>query len=169
MKVSFTLSTEIIIEAPPSIVWSIITDTRNYAQWNPFIREMNPVNSDKIMVGKDIQLICYKAKRQEARLESSHTQSFKAKIIEFLPEQKLSWTGCILSPLIFEGEHMFALDPITNSNGGDKFTRFIHEENFKGLLLIILKRKLSVDTRSNFIKMNEALKRVSEDAKINNE
>ena len=32
--------TEIEIEAPPGRVWDILTDFERYAEWNPFVREI---------------------------------------------------------------------------------------------------------------------------------
>lgn len=35
--------TEIEIDAPASIVWSIITDFEDFTRWNPFIKEYQEI------------------------------------------------------------------------------------------------------------------------------
>lgn len=44
----------------------------------------------------------------------------------------------------------------------DGTTTFRQSENFSGILVGMFKKKIEVDTKSGFIKMNKALKKVTE-------
>jgi hypothetical protein len=65
----------------------------------------------------------------------------------------LSWRGRTLLPGLFDGHHFFELEPL-----GPERVRFVHGENFRGLLVPLLARTLRTTTREGFERMNAALK-----------
>lgn len=169
---SFCLYTEVTINAPPSIVWSVLIDTTKYPEWNPFIKSLHPVhpNIHSIKLGQDIQLECYKQPHSNSNIDGEHkTQSFQANISKFLPNKEIGWKGQIVSPLLFEGEHSLELQTKTILLGSEReqdkneCTHVIHQELFRGLFVLIAKTNLNTLTRSNFIAMNTALKRRAEE------
>ena len=73
------------------------------------------------------------------------------------PEKAFRWLGHLFIPGLFDGEHIFELEP-----AGKNTTRFIQREKFNGILVRIFRKSLDTDIKSGFIAMNEALKREAE-------
>jgi hypothetical protein len=67
------------------------------------------------------------------------------------------WLGHMLIPGLFDGEHIFKLEPL-----GGGTVRFVQREVFRGLLVGLLWRMLDTSVRQGFIAMNEALKKRAE-------
>lgn len=131
------LHTEIRIDAPPSRVWAVLTDTRGYGEWNPFIVSMK----GEIVAGATL----------ENTMRSEGTDLvFTPTVLAARPDVELRWLGRLFVPRIFDGEHSFVLK--ADGRGG---THFIQRERFRGILLWII----DVDQfRKNFEAMNAALK-----------
>lgn len=69
------------------------------------------------------------------------------------PHQKLTWLGKLGIKGLFDGYHYFEIMPIDEHR-----CLFIQGENFTGLLVPFLKKKLQKETRPGFILMNCSLK-----------
>jgi len=147
--VSITMSkeikTEILIQAAPSKVWSVLTNFQNYPQWNPFIRSI----TGEVEVGKRIT----------ARIEPPEASgmTFKPKVLVFDPNKEFRWLGHFGISGLFDGEHKFEL--IDNQNGT---TTFIQSEKFKGVLVPLFNKMLDINTVNGFKKMNQKLKELAE-------
>ena len=119
---------------------SQITTFRGYS-WNPFMSfleaELEPGRTIKVEIGH----------------EGTKRMTFKPTLLSIEPNRELRWLGKLLVRGVFDGEHVFQLEP--TEDGG---TRFVHFEEFKGLLVGLLKRKLERDVRPGFEAMNAALK-----------
>ena len=134
------LKTEIVINASQETVWEILTDFEQYALWNPFI-----VNSSgKAVTGERIT---------NQMKQGDKTFTFKPKLIEVQPYQKLEWIGHLLVPGLFDGHHYFHLEKIEASQ-----TKLVQGEKFGGLLSALLMKNLEEGTRDGFVRMNRALK-----------
>jgi hypothetical protein len=83
---------------------------------------------------------------------------FNPIIKEITPNQRFRWLGNLFVPGIFDGEHIFELE-YDEASGS---TLFIQRENFKGLLVPFLKKKLKNETEPGFHQMNKALKIIIE-------
>ncbi len=135
------LHTEISINAPPERVWHLLTDFSSYPQWNPFIRRA---------IGEP---------REGARLEvylqpsGARGMTFRPRILKAEPDRELRWLGHFLLPGLFDGEHIFTIEPL--EAGG---VRFVQREIFTGLLVSLFALWLEKDTRRGFEEMNRALK-----------
>jgi hypothetical protein len=94
-----------------------------------------------------------------ARIEPPEASgmTFKPKILTFETNKELSWIGHLLFTGIFDGKHKFEL--IDNGNGT---TTFKQSENFKGILLPLLKKQLDNNTKKGFEEMNKKLKELAE-------
>jgi hypothetical protein len=64
--------------------------------------------------------------------------------------RELRWLGHLLVPGIFDGEHIFTIEPL-----GENRVRFVQRELFNGIAVPFF--NLS-DTRRGFDEMNRALK-----------
>ena len=135
------LSTEIEIDADPHRVWSILTDLRRYPEWNPFI----PRAEGEVREGARIQVV--------VAPPGGKAMTFRPTLVRVAPGRELRWLGRLLLPGVFDGEHIFEIARI-----GDKQVRLTQREVFKGLLVPMLWRGLSVSTRAGFEAMNHALK-----------
>lgn len=139
------IKTEIIINATPEKVWSILKDFDNYPNWNPFIKSIK----GEVKVGNKITI----------RIEppESKGMTFKPKILTFETNKELKWLGHLLFVGLFDGEHKFEL--IDNGNGT---TTFRQSENFKGILVPFFKKQLDNNTKKGFEEMNKKLKELAE-------
>jgi hypothetical protein len=140
------LDTSIEIDAPPERVWSVLTDFDSFPDWNPFIR------SARGEVEQGAKL--------EVRLEppGGRAMTFKPRVLVAEPGRELRWLGRFLLPGLFDGEHIFRIEPL-----GDGHSRLVQSERFSGLLVPLFGKTLE-QTRRGFEAMNEALRRRAEGA-----
>ncbi|MBB5635261.1 hypothetical protein HDF26_004600 [Pedobacter cryoconitis] len=139
------IKTEILINATPQKVWTVLVDFDNYPKWNPFIKMLK----GDIKVGQQITV-------QIAPPEAKG-MTFKPKVLAFDRNKEFKWIGRLLFPGIFDGEHKFEL--VDNGNGT---TTFIQSEKFKGVLVTFLKKQLDNNTKRGFELMNEKVKEQAE-------
>ena len=139
------LYTDIEINASADRVWQILTDLPAYRLWNPFIRRA----SGEIRTGARLDVFMQPG--------ATRGMTFKPTLLNVEPGRELRWLGQLLMPGIFDGEHIFSIEPL---DGGG--VRFVQREKFKGLLVPLLKRRLNRDTRAGFVEMNQALKERAE-------
>lgn len=142
---AFLLNTEIVINATPNKVWAILTDFKNYPNWNPFITSL----TGDFEIGKKIIV----------RIEPPEVKAstFKAILTGFEANKKISWLGIFIMRGFFDGEHNFELTD--NRNGT---TTLVQYENFTGILVPIFKKILNNNTRRGFEAMNKKVKKLAE-------
>lgn len=134
--------THIEIDAPPSIVWEVLTDFPNYPTWNTFITriEGDAAKNEKL-----------KVTIQRSR---QNPMSFNPTVLEAKVNRELRWLGRVLFSGIFDGEHFFELESL----GNGRRTKFTQGEMFTGVAVDYFARNLIVDLEEDFGKMNTALK-----------
>ena len=139
------IKTEILINAAPEKVWSILTNFEKYPDWNPFIKSIN----GELKVGNKII----------AHLEPPEAKgmTFKPTVLSYEANKEFSWLGHLLFAGLFDGQHKFEL--IDNKNGT---TTFIQSEKFKGILVPLFKKMLDYNTVNGFNAMNKKLKELAE-------
>ena len=141
------LNSEIGISASAERVWQLLTDFDRYPQWNPFIRSISgrpePHSKLKVFI----------------QPSGARGMSFYPTVLRAKPNRELRWLGQLLISGLFDGEHIFIIEPIKESK-----VRFIQREKFSGLLVPLLWGGLDRDTRRGFNEMNAALKRLAESA-----
>lgn len=140
-----SINTEITINATTETVWNILMDFENYKNWNPFVTriEGNPVVGQKIST--------------TISPEGKKAMDFTPTILVNNSNQEFRWVGNLFINGIFDGEHIFKLEAIDENT-----TRFIHVENFSGILASTLFRILEESTVKGFQDMNEAIKAKAE-------
>lgn len=135
------LHTQITIDAPPHVVWDVLTDLDSYADWNPFM-----VRSEgRIEVGQRLV--------NRMQPPGGRAMTFKPTVTEVRPGKAFEWLGRTGIPGLFDGRHRFELEA-TESGG----TTLVHGEEFTGILVPLLRSGLDTSTKAGFEAMNEALK-----------
>ena len=137
--------TEIQIDAPAQRVWEILTDFEAHSTWNPFIRLWKGELKD----GAPLEVLL--------EPPGGRMMTFKPKLVKLVPERELRWLGHLGIPGLFDGEHRFLIEPLS-----DSAVRFVHAERFGGLLVPLLLGRVEASTRKGFEIMNEALKHRAE-------
>lgn len=136
------IATEIEIEAPPAEVWRVFRDFSSWPDWNPFIISLE----GEPEIGERLQV--------ELRSPSGRQMRFRPRVLVWEPDRALIWKGRLLFQGLFDGKHRFEVE-----STGENHTRFIHAEEFSGLLVPLLWNSIEDDTRAGFKAMNEALKK----------
>lgn len=83
--------------------------------------------------------------------------TFAPTVIRMAPNEELRSLGRLLLPRVFDREHSFELSPTTE--GG---TRFVQQEQFRGLLVPLLWSSVSTNAKRGFEAMNTVLKERAE-------
>ncbi|BDD08456.1 hypothetical protein FUAX_08880 [Fulvitalea axinellae] len=134
------IKTEILINAPVSKVWKVLTSFGEYPRWNPFLTllEGDPVEGGRISV-------------------TLSKMTFRPRVLAYRENSEFRWRGHLLMPGIFDGEHWFKL---RETESGE--TMLTHGETFGGVLVPVFRSKLLGETKTGFEAMNWALKTVAE-------
>src|SRR2546426_2371409 len=135
------LRTEIEVEAPAERVWAVLLDFERFPDWNPSIRSIR----GQALVGS----------RVEVFLGASGTgpMRFRPTVKAVVPNRELRWLGRLGLPRLFDGEHIFQIEPL-----GPTRAQFVQRERFRGLFVPLLARSLNRDARRGFEEMNRALR-----------
>ncbi len=116
------------IAAPKETIWKILTDAPNYPQWDPGVIRIEG------KIAPDEKIVAYN--------KISPNRAFPAKVSEFIPNQRMAWSGGM--PLgLFKGVRTFTLTP--KSDGTVDFTL---REEFSGPLLPLIGRTIPDMTQS---------------------
>lgn len=116
------------IKASPETIWNILNDAPNYPSWDPGVIRIE----GRIALGEKITV----------HTKLSPNRAFPVKVTEFVPGQRMTWTGGI--PLgLFKGVRTFTLTP--RSDGSMDFEL---REIFSGPLLRWIGRTIPDMTQS---------------------
>ena len=135
-----TLTSTIELDARPDEIWHALTDTAAHSDWNPFITELH----GDLAVGNRIDV--------RIAPPGGKPMSFRPTVTDVEPGRKLAWLGHFLVPGLFDGAHVFTLEPLPDGR-----TRLVQSETFRGLLVGLAGRLLD-NTEAGFAAMNEALR-----------
>lgn len=136
-----SIRTEIQINAPPEKIWHILTDFSNYTKWNPFIQQ---IEGDAILGAK---------LKVHLHTSGGKNRLYKPTITKIEPNRELRWYGKSFVPGIFNGEHIFTMEPLDNHS-----THFVHTEVFTGLGVALTSSNMEKEIRRSLEEMNSALK-----------
>ncbi len=137
------LRTEILIDAAPKDVWSLIADPARHRDWNPNLHRM----TGRLAKGEVFTMTLGAAGKRP--------MTFHPRVLDRAEGSHITWRGRLWFPGIFDGTHSLRIEPL-----GPRQTRFVNEEGFVGLLLWVM------DTdqfRPDFEAANAGLKRLAED------
>lgn len=130
------ITTSIQIQASASTVWQILMDFKAYNEWNPFIKSIKGMP----YIGQQLQV-------------DLGAMKFKPIVQTKQYNKHFAWLGSLWMKGIFDGLHHYEIKEID-----EQTCEFIHSEEFSGILLPLLKKKLKTDTYQGFVTMNNALK-----------
>jgi len=135
------IETRITIDKPAQQVWEKLTEFEKLPTWNPFIKKIsgNPQSDSHIEILLKVP-------------GGDKTMTFKPKVLKFEANQEFRWKGKLLLPGIFDGEHYFIMNEVSENK-----TEFVHGEIFSGILIPLMGSMLK-NTEIGFNEMNRALK-----------
>jgi hypothetical protein len=132
---------EILIDAPLPCAWAVLSDTRRYPDWNPFIRRLDgPLEPGERLSAS-------------VRIRPEHTLHFRALLIRVLDEREIRWIGRAGIAGFLDAEHSIAIEA-----DDDRRTRVIHQAVISGLFVPVLWPFLKKPLHAGFASMNEALR-----------
>ena len=82
---------------------------------------------------------------------------FQPTVLAFDPPKEFRWIGHLWMKGLFDGEHIFQI--LDNQDGTVTFN---HEEQFSGILVGLMAKKLDTEVKQNFEQMNRKLKELAE-------
>lgn len=139
------IRTKITIAAPVSLVYSTLTDLPKWNEWNPFIQHVagEPKEGERITLRLNKQI------------------TISPMVVKVKENEEFRWKGKVACGGIFDGEHYFLFEE--EEVEGKKVTTMTHGENFSGILPPLLGGVMR-DTETNFVKLNDELKKRCEAA-----
>jgi len=143
------IHSEINIDAPADVVWAILTDLDAYADWNPFVI----ASSGTTAVGEKLT--------NRMQNPGGRAMTIRPEVTVVEPDETFEWLGHLGMPGIFDARHRFEIE--TTATG----VAFHQSEDFKGVLVRVMRRSLDSQTVHGFEEMNEALKARAE-ARVGN-
>ena len=137
----YEIVTKVEIAASAASVWRVLSDFRAYRRWNPVIRRISGV----LAPGAILSVLFHP--------EGKLPVWFRAKVSVAQPDTEFRWTGKLLAPPLFAGDHYFILKPIAADR-----VELVQGEVFSGALAPLMYRMLANYNRSGFVAINQALK-----------
>lgn len=129
------------IDAAPEIVWSVLTDTARWPEWDPFCDRVE----GSVALGKKVKVFT----------KLSPGRAFPVKVAELEAPRAMTWRGGMPFGL-FKGERTYRLAP---EGAG---TRFTMREAFSGPLLGLIGKTIP-DMNEAFAAFVRGLKQRSEE------
>jgi hypothetical protein len=117
---SMTTAVTINIQAPPEVVWGILTDARGFLRWNSTVSGID----GEIRDGSRLRIHAPGTKR-----------TFTPTTSDLVPNRRMTWSGGPAG--IFKGVRTFDLEAVADGS-----TTFTMRERFSGLMFALTKRSL---------------------------
>ena len=135
------LYSEIEIKATPAQVWQTLTDFARLPACNPFMQRA----SGQVEPGEKIEVYL--------QPPTGPGMTIKPTLLKVEPNRELRWLGHLIIPGLFDGEHIFIIEPIDSDR-----VKFVQREEFRGVLASLMLGMIGENTRRGFEAMNQALK-----------
>ncbi len=139
------IATEIQINSRPETVWKILTDFKNYSEWNPILIKI----TGELSIGNTLEI--------HLNTIGGKNRVYHPKITKITPNRELRWSGKFFFSKIFSGERIFLIEKIS-----DNTVNVVNKEIFSGIGVRLAPQKMEDDILASFKKMNEALKKTVE-------
>ena len=145
----WSISTEIDIAAPPSVVWQALTDFKSYHEWNPAISRID----GEPIVGSKLKVTINPNAPTGAAMGSPEVLVSK-------PNEEFAWWERRGPPGFMYGVHYYRM---TATETG---THYVHGGDLTGLVTLLMNIKKLAPTNEQLYKgfnqQNEALKKRAE-------
>lgn len=138
----YELHTQIEVAAAAPRVWQVLTAFDAYPEWNRYLRRIR----GELRVGARLTV--------NAHAGHNAPSEFQPVVLRVEPDRGFAWLGTYIVPGLLDGEHSFAIEPL-----GAGRCRFVHREQWRGLLWRIHRRYWLQGLRVGFEAMNLALKK----------
>jgi len=135
------IATEISIDGSAAQVWQHLVDFEKYPDWNPFIKKISGEPAVDGVLNASIGS------------PGGDVMDFSPRVLVFDENQEFRWRGVLGIPGLFDGEHYFRIEP-----GDGDSVRFVHGEQFTGILAVLAWGAIEPSTTQGFVAMNAALK-----------
>ena len=136
-----SIETAIEIHGAATRVWEVLTDFERYPEWNPFILKI----AGTLQTGSRLKAVV-----QTPNLPKI---TIRPLLLNVEVGRELRWLGYWMIPRIFDGEHLFAIEPL-----GASRVNFVQKELYTGLLVPLIWGKMAGNIRLGFEMMSQALK-----------
>lgn len=146
-KVSYRhhkIHTDISIDAPPAVVWAVLTDTGSYRNWAAFLVDVEGQISD----GANITAVFQTDPAKDKLIRIDHR-------IAVIEGQAFHWAE--KGPGGIRDNHHFKLEPV-----GDGHTKFIQSDEIMGGLTWLMGGRLAKMYLDGYKAFNRALKAEAE-------
>ena len=137
---SVTITAVTQVDATVEEVWSVLTDTEAYPQWNPLVRRLEGELAPGSRITVDLQPDADKGVR-----------TLRPRIVDLQPSRSFTWLGRIGVPGLLDGRHSFCVEA---SGTGARLTQ---HELLSGALVPLFRSLLTTDTPRAFVACNDAL------------
>jgi hypothetical protein len=134
------VKTAVEINASCAEVWRALTDLGAYHLWNPTI----PWISGRAEEGRTLRMVF--------RSPGALPVYFHARVSVVTPNREFRWTGKVITPPLFVGDHYFVLEPM-----GANRVNLVQGETFAGAIAPVMFRLLRDYNRSGFRAWTAAL------------
>ncbi|KAK9471091.1 uncharacterized protein V1510DRAFT_421251 [Dipodascopsis tothii] len=152
------ITTEKLIKASPAKVRQALLDFGKHPDWNPFFKSIAVSSAVDVADSADYAAASVPAPGATLQITIAPVnrgeQVIKPTVLVNTAEL-FKWRGILLVGFLFAGEHAFEFKAEAGP-GGEEYTRFVHSENFSGVLVPLLGGILA-DTKASFILLNDAL------------
>ncbi|KAK8012832.1 hypothetical protein PG991_010207 [Apiospora marii] len=156
---SHQIEESILIDAPPTVVWAILTDLPGWTDWNTFAIKAEVVAGGPgqranarapLAVGSHQLLTVMSQHRLRPGAPGDSAKGYG----------ELRWGGQWLHPLVLDTKHWCLLEP-EGEDGGQ--TLFTQGELFTGLVVPVSRALGTLDElQAGYVRMNEDLRRRAE-------
>ena len=140
------ISTQIDIEAPPSLVWTYLKDINKWHEWSPVINK----SSGELSLGSTLDITMI------GKEEGKDGPQYNPKIIEIEENKFFRWRAHMLASFIFTNDKIIELKETSSG------TTVFHKELFKGMLAPLCTTPMEKGVPPILNKMNQALKELVE-------
>ena len=134
------IRTEIEIAADAERVWDVLTDFVAYPDWHPSMTILGAAE-----VGGKL--------RVHVDAPGLPAMTLRPRVLRAVRPREFAWLGSLPVPGIFNGEHIFEIEPISARR-----SRFVQRELFTGVLAGAVLARIGLSTRQSFEAGNKALR-----------